>query len=123
MAPSSQQLRQGSIVWARVSGRPGKVKLRPLVVITATDEIVLDAPIVGVAITSTFPEPSPAQYVTLPWSADRHPATGLARRSAAVCNWLVELQPSDIEEIKGFVPTRYLLDILERVREFNPSAD
>lgn len=88
-------------------------------ILTSSDEILLDAEIVGVAVTSTLSDPSPPEYVLLPWSDRGHPATGLRRRSAAVCNWLVRLHPSDIDETMGFVPTKTLLAIVEKVRMLN----
>lgn len=110
---------QGSIVWADVADPRGQVKRRPLVIVTASDELILDAPLVCAAITTTFPEPPPRAYVELPWYSRGHPATRLRRRSAVACHWLVPLKPSDIVETKGYVPTRVLIEILERIRELN----
>lgn len=121
MREPSRQLAQGCIVWASISDPRGRLKKRPLVIVTETSEIVLDNPIVAVAVTTTFPEPPTRQYVELPWDRRGHPATKLARRSAAVCNWLVELTTSQVEEIKGFIPTRTLIEIINRVRELSNS--
>lgn len=113
MPPRPPRLSQGSVVWAEVADPRGNIKRRPLVIVTATDEIVLDQPIVAVAITTTYPEPPPRNCVPLPWSPHRHPATRLARRSAAVCDWLIQVLPSDIELTGGYVPARTMLRILE----------
>jgi hypothetical protein len=94
-------------------------KERPLVVITDTDEIVMDNEICAVAITTTYEDPPPDTHIELPWFRHRHSVTGLSRRSAAVCNWLVRVRPGDIVEIKGRVPSTILLDIINRVRELN----
>jgi mRNA-degrading endonuclease toxin of MazEF toxin-antitoxin module len=115
MARDAGRLEQGQIVWAEVLDRAGNPKKRPLVIVTSTDEIVLDTPIVAVAISTTFPDPAPDDHVELPWHSRAHPATRLARRSAAVCTWLVELRSSDIKEVKGFVPTATLLEVLKRL--------
>lgn len=88
---------------------------------TATSDIVLDQPVAAVAVTTTFPRPTPSNMVDLPWHPRGHPATRLARRSAAVCNWLVELTPSQVRERKGYVPQKTLLAIVERVQELNQS--
>lgn len=107
-------------MWASIPDpRGGNTKLRPIVIVTDTSEIVLDAEIVGVAITTTYPQPPDRRHVELPWARHRHPATGLARRSAAVCDWLVKLRPSQVLEIKGYVPQLALLEVLCRIREFN----
>jgi hypothetical protein len=90
-----------------------------MVIVTAASDIVLDGPVTAVAVTTTFPEPAPHNIVELPWHPRRHPATQLAKRSAAVCDWLVQLRPSDIQEVKGYVPTKTLLKIVERVAQLN----
>jgi hypothetical protein len=114
-----ERLAQGSIVWAEVPDPQGTVKRRPLIVITETSEIILDHPVQTVACTSSYPAPPPLQYVEIPWHPRGHPATGLSRRSAAMCRWLVKLLPSQVQEIRGFVPTKTLLAIVQRVRELN----
>ncbi|MBI5762620.1 MAG: type II toxin-antitoxin system PemK/MazF family toxin [Planctomycetes bacterium] len=124
MNPAPPSLKQGSIVWAGIPDRSGTLKTRPLVIITADSEILLDSPIVGVAVSTLIPESVPGSYVELPWYRGGHPATGLARRCAAVCDWLVILRPSEIREIRGYVPTKYLLEILEKVGQIHKkSAD
>ena len=110
-------LAQRDIVWARVADPRGHVKRRPVIIVTATDEIILDGPIAAVAISSTLPETLTREYVDLPWSHLGHPATRLSRRSAAVCNWQVQLRPSDVDEVKGFVPTKTMIGILDRMRD------
>ncbi len=72
-----------------------------MVILTASGEIVLDSPVAAAAITTTYPEPPPANKVELPWTHYGHPATGLRRRSAVVCDWIVRVRPSEIEEVKG----------------------
>lgn len=121
MGASQRKLEQGSIVWAEIPDPRGHVKRHPVVIITDASEIVLDSPVIGVAVTTTYPEPPLREHVELPWSRQRHSATRLARRSAAVCNWLVRLLPSQVIEVRGFVPTKTLLEIVKRVRELNPS--
>ena len=116
--PPPEKLQQGTIVWAEVSHR-GIKKKRPLVVITDTEEIVMDCEICAVAITTTYEDPPPDTHIELPWYRQRHPMTGLSRRSAAVCDWLVSLRPGDVIEVKGQVPSKKLLDIINRVRELN----
>lgn len=114
-----EKLAQGSVVWAEVTDPRGRVKRRPVIVLTETTEIILDSPIVAVAITSSYPDPVPREFIELPWYAQGHPATGLRRRSAAACRWLVELHPSKVIEIKGYVPQKTLLAIVQRIRELN----
>jgi len=115
------RLKQGSIVWDSVPDQRGNVKTnpRPIVIITATGEILLDQPVVGVAVSTRVSEPRSIDEVRLPYSRFGHPATRLRRRCVAVCYWLVEVRPSDLGLVEGYVPTRILLKILRRVRELN----
>ncbi len=117
MAGQPVPFEQGMIVWARVQPPRGPAKRRPVLIVTPTDEILLDQPMVAVAITTTFPEPPPASHVPLPWYPTGHPMTGLRRRSAAVCDWLVTFRPSDVEAIGGRVPTKPLAEVLARLRD------
>lgn len=119
MADYERQLKQGTIGWAEVPDPQGDIKQRPVVIVTESDEIVLDEPILAVAVTTTFPNPPTREYVELPWFRLGHPATNLSKRSAAVCNWLVSLRPSDLISVRGYVPTKYLREIIIKVRALN----
>lgn len=119
MSEPQGKLAQGTIVWAQITDARGQIKRYPAVILTATGEIDPGSPIQCVAITTSFPEPPPREYVELPWFPGRHPATQLSRRSAAVCNWLVELSLDQVQDVKGFVPTKVMLQIVERVRDLN----
>jgi len=108
-------IQQGSIVWVTMTDGRGFTKRRPAVVLTANDEILLDGPVVVAAITTAYGEPPPHNLVELPWSSQGIARTGLRRRSAAVCNWLVDAAISDLEDTGHFVPTKYLIEILKRL--------
>ncbi len=112
-------IEQGSIVWAWVEDPRGNWKKRPALILTATDEIILNAPIVAAPITSTFTDPPPHECVLLPSQKRGHPSTRLYLRSVAVCGgWgPIELRPSDILSVEGFLPTKYLIKVLQRVEE------
>lgn len=112
----TQTLRQGSIIWIEVADRRGIKKTRPVVVITASNEIVLDSEIVGLAITSTFEVPVTPPRVLLPSSPYGHPATGLRKPSVVVCDWPQLFRPSEVSGIEGYVPRNALLRILEMRR-------
>ncbi len=120
----ADDLEQGSIVWAEVSDPNGHIKRRPLIILTATDEIVLDQPIVAVPISTRFPNPAPPNCVELPWQATGHPSTRLRRRSAAVCDWgPIELRSSQIESVQGFLPIRWMTQVLERVAQYRQTDE
>jgi hypothetical protein len=110
----------GVIVEAPVADPRGNVKPHPVVILIDKAEILLDQPVPGVVISSSIPNPLPAKCIAVPWSRDGHPYTGLNRRCAAVCDWLVTVPPSEMLFIRGKLPDRYLLEILAKVRELNP---
>lgn len=112
MGNQDEILRQGSIVWIEVPDPRGNLKRRPVVVVTATHEIVLDAPIVGVAVSTRVSKPPRNVEVSMPWSPMGHPATRLRRECAAVADWLVRFKASDVRSVEGYVPQRTLLRIL-----------
>lgn len=123
MSSTRGDLKQGTIVWAVIADPRGSLKHRPAVIITASEEIILDQPIVAVAVTTSFPNPPPDSHVELPWNASGSVQTGLRRRSAAVCEWLVRLRPSDVAKINGVVPHRQLLEIVEKVNRLNRRSE
>jgi mRNA-degrading endonuclease toxin of MazEF toxin-antitoxin module len=114
MATTSSQfsrpaLRYGRLVWARIADRNGYEKERPAIIVTPTAQISSSEPVLLVAVTTTFPDPPPASHVPLPWNSDpRRVATLLARRSAAVVEWLATVRLADILEVKGDVPAKQM---------------
>lgn len=125
MSAASRELRLGSIVWHPVPDARGDAKEnpRPIVILTPTEEIILDQPIVGVAVSTRVSEPPSPNEVPLPYSRLGHPATRLRRRCVAVCNWLVEVRPTELRPVEGYVPAKTLARILRRVREINEDPD
>jgi len=98
-------LRYGRIVWASVKDPRGFEKERPAIVLTPTDRIAEGAPLVVMAITTTFSNPPPEWHVPLPWNADpRRVKTRLAQRSAAVVNWLDVIPQASVIAVRGDVP-------------------
>jgi mRNA-degrading endonuclease toxin of MazEF toxin-antitoxin module len=109
-------LQQGRIIWATICDPNGKnPKERPAVIVTATAELRADGPIVVVAITSRLKDPLSPDHVELPWQRGGHPRTGLKKRCAALCAWLIVIRPSDITEYAGVVPESKMRAILERI--------
>jgi len=110
-----EPLQFGRIVWADIADANGIPKLRPGVIVTPSDRIVLTAPLDVIAVTSRVPEPLPYDHVLLPWHAQRHPRTGLNRKCAAVCTWVARIRHNDIREVAGVVPGTVMLEILSKV--------
>lgn len=110
---ADQVFQQGTIVWITAADSHGNRKRRPVVIITSNEDLAARAKIVGVAVTTTFSEPPPQGHVEIPWDATGRARTGLRRRSAAVCNWLVTFEAEDIDSVIGHVPAATLLAILQ----------
>jgi mRNA-degrading endonuclease toxin of MazEF toxin-antitoxin module len=106
----------GQLVWARVTDRNGFAKERPCIVITPTERIRPTEALLVMAVTTTFPDPPPQWHVQLPWNADpRRVKTRLARRSAAVVNWVDVIAPDDVLDVRGEVPVKVMREIEEQL--------
>jgi len=102
----------GQIIWAELADANGIRKMRPAVVVTPTDRIPASGSLEVVAVTSVVPQPLPSDHVLLPWHARGHPRTGLNRKCAAVCSWVVRIVLGDVRSAAGLVPGPVLLEIL-----------
>lgn len=52
-----------------------------------------------------------ADYVLLPYKippGTRHPVTGTVKKCAALCTWLVIVDPADLSGLSGFTPSTYM---------------
>lgn len=106
-------LRRGDIVLVEiVDPQLQNPKLRPVVVLTksAKSEFVTELGVVG--ITGTIPKVIPDDFVKLPYHANRHPRTGLTKKSAAVCGWLVTINETGVQKRIGRVPEKQLREIV-----------
>lgn len=120
----SAHLELGRIVWAEIPDPNGFRKLRPGIVITATDQIRETGPLHLVAVTSRIPDPLPDDHVLLPWHPQGHARTRLNRKCAAVCSWVCRIATDDIRDGAGVVPGECLLRILSKVQErFDSTAE
>ena len=117
MAEREPELRYGRIVWATLKDPRGFRKERPGIILTPTAEIRVDAPLVLMAVTTTFPDPPPPNHVPLPWNADpRASARASAQRSAAVVDWLDTVYPDEVTAVKGDLPPRVLRELEQRLQ-------
>ena len=123
MTTPPEPISQGQIVWAKIKDRNGIEKTHPVVIITDSSEIPTESALVGVAVTATFGDPLPKWAVEIPWSTAGESKTGLRRRSAAVCNWLVELDKQNVDRIIGFVPRSHLQEIIALVMRLSEEGE
>jgi mRNA-degrading endonuclease toxin of MazEF toxin-antitoxin module len=108
---------QGRIILAKGPDPQGEYeKVRPFVIVTPTEEIWAGAPFVGVAVTGTFRKPPPPECVQLPSRPDGHPQTKLNKEAVAKCDWTQTFTCEDIIDYKGFVPPKYLNEILNLLK-------
>jgi mRNA-degrading endonuclease toxin of MazEF toxin-antitoxin module len=111
-------LGRGRIVLAEVTDPQGhNRKPRPVVIVTATEEIREGTPFVGVAVSTTFAHPLPDDCVELPYHPAGQSKTGLRRRSVAVCSWREALTDVDVIRDIGRVPDKQMHAILEKVKQ------
>lgn len=110
------QLSQGDIVWALFPDPAGRnAKMRPAVVVTPSPEIASRLTVHVVAVTSTLTDPMPQTHVILPWHRSKHPVSGLTKRCVAVCDWIEEIERSNVKEVGGRCPRSVLEQILDRI--------
>ena len=113
-----RELRYGRLIWAQLKDRNGFRKDRPGIILTPTEEIEADQPLVVLCVTTSYPSPPPPDHIELPWNSDpRKVATRLARRSAAVIGWFDSIYQNEIIEVKGFVPNKILAEIQRRISD------
>jgi mRNA-degrading endonuclease toxin of MazEF toxin-antitoxin module len=119
-------LARGRIILAEVVDPQSRnKKVRPLVIVTATDEISEATPFVAIGVSTTFPHPVPTDCVPLPYHAGGEAKTGLRKPSVAVCSWQQKLTHADVIQDIGRVPDQQMLSILEKMKRLAepPSSD
>jgi mRNA-degrading endonuclease toxin of MazEF toxin-antitoxin module len=82
-------------------------KTRRVVILTPDDALAAGYPVVAAAVTGTLPDPLTADHVLLPYKnppGTRHPRTGLTRKAAVLCTWLIKVDPDNVVGRSGFVP-------------------
>ena len=92
-------------------------KTRRIVVLTPDAALAAGYPIVAAAVTGTLPEPLTADYVVLPYKnppGTRHPKTGLTKRAAVLCTWLVVVEPKDVVGCSGYVPASSMASVVQK---------
>ena len=82
-------------------------KTRRVVLLTPDDALAAGYPIIAAAITGSIPDPLTSDYVLLPYKnppGTRHPKTGLTKKAAVLCTWLIKIDPEGVSGRSGFVP-------------------
>ena len=107
-------LRFADIIFADVLDPNGRnLKTRRVVVLTPDSALAAGYPIVVAGVTGTLPTTLTADFVRLPYKnpPGRHPKTGLTKKAAVLCTWVVAITSRDIRGLSGFVPPRYMFQV------------
>src|SRR6266478_2554630 len=112
----------GSVVWAEVADANGFRKVRPAVVVTATDNITAVGRLLLAAITTRIDSPLPDDHVLLPWDPQGKARSGLRRRCAAVASWQLEIAVEDIKNVVGILPPATITGLLVKVAAHSPQT-
>ena len=108
-----QPLSQGQIVQAAITDPRGQnLKPRPVVILTATDELPDEGTYLVAAISTKFSEPLPADYIRVPWSHDGRAKSGLTEPSVVKCRWLRKVKREEILYTQGHLPSTIVRDIM-----------
>lgn len=94
-------------------------KDRPVVIISNPNDPENPDTAAGVAISRQYHARPAELCVKLPWQRSRHPRTQLRDDCAAICDWIVEFNFSEIRKIGGRVPDAELNRILQIVSELS----
>jgi mRNA-degrading endonuclease toxin of MazEF toxin-antitoxin module len=106
----------GQIVLAPVPDGHGHIKIRPVVILTPTEEIRPGDPIEVACVTTDIERPTPPHHIPLPWHRARHPRTGLDKPNVVKCDWLALIDEAEIIREMGIVPGPQMIMIAEALR-------
>jgi hypothetical protein len=117
-------LTQGRVIYPKIAvpdpqGQNPK-EGRPFVVVTINEVIKKGGPIYAVGITSTFDESQTDLYVPLPYGPTAR--TGLKLKSAAVCTWVIDIPPDQVDVGQGYIHPRLVDEIADKVEQLKPTA-
>ena len=118
-APSRDPIRFADILFAVDVPDPSgqNPKTRRVVVITPDAALAAGFPIVVAAVTGSLPPILNVDYVLLPYKnppGTRHPKTGLTKRAAVLCSWIVIIDRDDVVGRSGFVPPAQMRIVNEK---------
>ena len=107
----------GRVIWLDVTDPQGNpAGEHAAVILTTKDEYEAGEAIKAVVISSKLHHAAKDRMVELPWSRGRHVYTGLSKRSAAICDWVVNVRKDHIREYAGRIYGKWLHEILAKVK-------
>lgn len=112
-------LTQGRVIYPKIpipdpQGQNPKAG-RPFVVVSTNEDIKQAHNLHAVGITTTFDESETHLYVPLPHGPTAR--SGLKRESAAVCSWVIEISPDQVEIGSGYIHPSLIDQIAEKIEK------
>ncbi len=108
-----EPLSQGQIVQVAITDPRGQNrKPRPVVILTATDDLSDEDTYLVAAISTKFSEPLPTDYIRVPWSHSGRAKSGLTEPSVVKCRWLRKVKREEILYTRGHLPSTIVRDIM-----------
>jgi mRNA-degrading endonuclease toxin of MazEF toxin-antitoxin module len=108
------------VIWAELEDENGFRKVRPAVIISATEDIAAGQAVRIVAITTRLPKPLPNDHVLLPWDREGKARSGLRRPCAAVATWVAEIAVDEVQQVVGILPPTVISELLAKVAAGRP---
>ena len=110
------RLSQGQVVEVAITDPCGQnKKRRPVVILTATDELSDTEEFVVAAISTKLSDPLPPDWIPLPWSQDGRAKSGLTEPCVVKCRWLAKVTQKDVVFVRGHLPPTIMRDIMRVV--------
>jgi hypothetical protein len=106
----------GQIILAPVADGRGNLKPHPAVILSPSKQILPEAELRVVCVSTQLDVPCPPHHVPLPWQRPRHPKTGLNKPNVAKCNWLARIDQRNVIKVLGFAPPQQLARIERELR-------
>src|SRR4051794_26703312 len=116
----SKPLAQGLIAWTAIpDSEGGNIKVRPVVILTKTEEIKINGNVKVAAITTDCGRAPFSETVELPFSEPIHPLTKLNKPGEVVCSWVAEVPCARLYSSGGSLPEDVLREVLLKVQRFS----
>ncbi len=112
----------GQIVLVSMTDGRGNIKPRPAVILSPSEQILPEAELRVVCVSTQVEDPCPPHHIPLPWQRPRHPRTGLNKPNVAKCNWLARINQRDVIKVLGFAPPQQLARIGQELRKLQGDA-
>jgi mRNA-degrading endonuclease toxin of MazEF toxin-antitoxin module len=115
------RITRGRVIWLDVTDPRGiPVGDHAAVILTTKAESESGELLKAVVISSKLQHAAKERMVELPWSRGGHPRTGLSKRSAAMCDWIVTVNEDHIRKYGGLVSGKLLDQIVALI---NPPTE